>query len=772
MTTPLTTTNIVNKSNDLFARLLATENISVIYDAKCETASFDVKERVLRLPVWDVPQSAIEMLIGHEVGHALFTPQGVEPLMAAINLIDATRPNTVKHYINAIEDVRIERLIKSRFAGLRHAFIAGYRCLDAKGMFNDFKHNQDKLILIDKVNMHFKMGLYLGTFVPFTAAEQVVVDEIATIETWEDTVRLAKRIYEIQAEREDEKPDDMEGQDKKQGEGDGDDRGEGDQKGESEIRGTAKGKPNQPRQQQEYQAKGYFKGVNQFTQPAFNTETGIVPVKLMDEIFQRDLPFYGATTLVDQIIQENKTTVMRMVADFERKKAQAENRRENISRTGKLDMSRIHNYKFDDQLFLSQIEVAKGQSHGMVMIVDYSSSMSNCMWDTLIQTLNLVKFCRRVGIPYTVLLFHDMDMDTCKLAGIGESSAWQGMKMNQVKSQYSDDMITNLRPSFDAYGNEWVANMDSQFNFREIANSTAKELTERRVFDMLLQEFSQHITKQKAEGYNINYATMPTRQGGSYGTYENANFGRQLVWMCGTPLGEATIAACEVVKSFQAKHGVNVVNTVFLTDGDGSSNSYTTQYNHIGDVREQDGSNLIVKYCGTVYHLQEGTRQSWERSLLKASTGCNIMGFFITSVQEINKGKSKAQDQIARYTMYGDANPAMKLSREILEAQVYEDGFFYTENVGGYDIHFTISSQDCIGVNDIDYDETPKKSTAGVAQIRRTFIKGMQKVGASRILLNKVTDYISQKSGLVKATIKRKQPLEDSIGATIPSTQA
>ena len=94
------------------------------------------------------------------------------------------------------------------------------------------------------------------------------------------------------------------------------------------------------------------------------------------------------------------------------------------------------------------------------------------------------------------------------------------------------------------------------------------------------------------------------------------------------------------------------------------------------------------------------------------------MGFFITSVHDINKGKSKAQDMIARYSMYGDENPVMKLSREILEAQVYEDGFFYTENVGGYDIHFTISSQDCISVNDIDYDETAKKSAAGVAQIR------------------------------------------------------
>ena len=39
------------KSTDLSARLLATENLSVVR-ARTRTASFDVKSRVLTLPLW------------------------------------------------------------------------------------------------------------------------------------------------------------------------------------------------------------------------------------------------------------------------------------------------------------------------------------------------------------------------------------------------------------------------------------------------------------------------------------------------------------------------------------------------------------------------------------------------------------------------------------------------------------------------------------------------------------------------------------------------
>ena len=63
------------RASDLSARLLATENLSVIR-ARTRTASFDIKSRILTLPMWKEMTPEIEdMLIGHEVGHALYTTE-------------------------------------------------------------------------------------------------------------------------------------------------------------------------------------------------------------------------------------------------------------------------------------------------------------------------------------------------------------------------------------------------------------------------------------------------------------------------------------------------------------------------------------------------------------------------------------------------------------------------------------------------------------------------------------------------------------------------
>jgi predicted metal-dependent peptidase len=59
---------------DLLAKLLSTENITVLRQPVA-TASFNVETRVLTLPVWKNLSENIEnMLIAHEVGHALYTP--------------------------------------------------------------------------------------------------------------------------------------------------------------------------------------------------------------------------------------------------------------------------------------------------------------------------------------------------------------------------------------------------------------------------------------------------------------------------------------------------------------------------------------------------------------------------------------------------------------------------------------------------------------------------------------------------------------------------
>ena len=106
------------------AKLLATENLTVEH-IKCETASFDVKNRVLSLPLWIASESVYDMLVGHEVGHALYTPaEGWEGMT-----------DVPKSYVNILEDVRIEKAMKEKFPGLRKDFFAGYRELNDKYFF-------------------------------------------------------------------------------------------------------------------------------------------------------------------------------------------------------------------------------------------------------------------------------------------------------------------------------------------------------------------------------------------------------------------------------------------------------------------------------------------------------------------------------------------------------------------------------------------------------------------------------------------------------------
>ena len=57
---------------DQLAKLLATEDL-VVEHKKVLTASFNVNTRVLVLPMWEKASNNVyDMLVGHEVGHALF----------------------------------------------------------------------------------------------------------------------------------------------------------------------------------------------------------------------------------------------------------------------------------------------------------------------------------------------------------------------------------------------------------------------------------------------------------------------------------------------------------------------------------------------------------------------------------------------------------------------------------------------------------------------------------------------------------------------------
>ena len=174
------------------AKLLATENLTVEH-TKCETASFDVKNRILSLPLWIASESVYDMLVGHEVGHALYTP--------AEEWTDML--NVPQSYVNILEDVRIEKAMKEKFPGLRKDFFQGYKELNEKDFFGIEILDLEKLKLIDRINLHYKVGIVDHTKpIPFFSDEENEWVALADkCETFDDVTDLARRIFEWQGEQ-------------------------------------------------------------------------------------------------------------------------------------------------------------------------------------------------------------------------------------------------------------------------------------------------------------------------------------------------------------------------------------------------------------------------------------------------------------------------------------------------------------------------------------------------------------------------------------------
>ena len=108
------------------AKLLATEDLIVEHKV-VETAVFNVHTRVLTLPQWDrASNNVYDALVAHEVGHALYTPD--REWYKEIQIPPS--------FVNIVEDVRIEKLMKRRYAGLAKCFYNGYNELNDQDFFN------------------------------------------------------------------------------------------------------------------------------------------------------------------------------------------------------------------------------------------------------------------------------------------------------------------------------------------------------------------------------------------------------------------------------------------------------------------------------------------------------------------------------------------------------------------------------------------------------------------------------------------------------------
>ena len=174
------------------AKLLATEDL-IVEHKQCETACFNVHTRVLTLPMWERASNIVyDLLVGHEVGHALFTPD--EDWLK--------RKKIPPQFVNVVEDARIEKMMKRKYAGLAKTFYHGYKELHEEDFFSLSDSDITNFNLADRANLYFKIGNFLD--LSFTEEELAIIRMIDGCDNFEDVLIAAEALYKFCKKKQDE----------------------------------------------------------------------------------------------------------------------------------------------------------------------------------------------------------------------------------------------------------------------------------------------------------------------------------------------------------------------------------------------------------------------------------------------------------------------------------------------------------------------------------------------------------------------------------------
>ena len=519
------------------AKLLATEDL-VVEHKNIDTAQFNVHTRVLTLPMWDKATNVVyDMLVGHEVGHALYTP-------------DEDPPSDVPHqFINVTEDARIEKLMKRKYLGLSKTFFRAYQELNDQDFFEVKDEDINKMNLADKANLFFKIGSFQD--ISFNLAERQIIDMISAAETFEDAVDAARHLYEFCKEEQKKEAPTLNPPPK----------GEQDQAGGTEEspdqgEGTAEAEKQEPQEEESYGGTAEVEpkvttdellesklkdliseaaGKNHYVEiPKVNLETIIASNEdihnLIDSHHARYLEQHGYPNNHDENYKKFKRDAQKevnyLVKEFECKKAADSYARAATSRTGVLDCTKLHTYKYNEDLFKKVTTFPDGKNHGLVFVLDWSGSMQYVLHDTIKQLFNLIWFCKKVNIPFEVYAF---------------SNEWNGYRWDEDGNRLEKTSHYEER--------EGLLAIDGDFTMMNLLSSKVKD-----------------IDKQMLNIWRLVESM--------YTCYPYAMSTPRRLSLSGTPLNEALISLRQILPMFQRENKVQKVQCIVLTDGEANHIPY------------------------------------------------------------------------------------------------------------------------------------------------------------------------------------------------------
>ncbi|AGH06824.1 peptidase [Synechococcus phage S-RIM2] len=691
------------------AKLLATENLTVEH-RRVSTAAFDVEQRLLILPIWKTASNTVyDLLVGHEVGHALYTP-------------NEDYGGVSKAFINVLEDARIERMMKRTYPGLRRSFFEGYKELWEQDFFGVKNDDPNTLSLIDRINLYFKGN----PDIPFTDEELVWVKRAAKTVSFQDVVTLAKELYEFCSEKQEDKeeitappsPNGNKQADREEevnpSSEDGDDESESSDGEESEQQELEDGEAQlevpsyQGGQVDETKSvtddalaqaletliDDHAKEWVYLSIPDPKVDDYIVPFKviqhnLKNHFYDTDRPFDWAEHVqysvdhYNSFKKDTQKTVNYLCKQFEMKKSADEYRRAATSKTGVLDTNKLHTYKYNDDIFKKVTAIPEGKNHGLVMYLDWSGSMQHQLLDTLKQTYNLIWFCKKSGIPFRVYAFQS------------------GYGMNDLDGHPGDQQEKTLAIASD---------------FR------------------LLELFSSRQNKQSLDkSMQLVYTQVFAMGGWRLSHLSEYTLG-------GTPLAEAVYCTRNIVANLKKVERVSKVNVICLTDGEANPMSYVHRFED--DHPYRPGHQRYQYLChtrGKLFFLRDSkTGYTRKISPHPYETTKEIVSFYreITDYNWIG----------IRLCNRGDLT---KLIREFandeydaIDKQWKKERFASIKNRAGFTEAFYMPEKGN-GAGTQDLEVKQKKEVATKAELTRAFKKHMGSKMSNKTILNAFIEQIA-----------------------------
>ena len=256
---------------------------------------------------------------------------------------------------------------------------------------------------------------------------------------------------------------------------------------------------------------------------------------IKSELFamQREQRFYGQSPSMDNMTalkdaykkfatQTSMVIAQRMAADYIRKKKAFEASKTQYRKTGSLDMSRLASYLTSDDIFTSKSIMKEGKSHGLVITLDWSGSMRNCVLKMAIQSLITCKFAKAAGIEFQLSIFTDNDSSYSPGARNSLNTLRQTLLLDSTNS-YSD-----------------------------------------------MNEVFYHMCAYHHIGDTRSFS------------HEYGNMLRDTFRMSGTPLAQSQMMSYIEAMRMRSVHGLQNVSIMYITDGDGSNlRAETGEANHI-----------------------------------------------------------------------------------------------------------------------------------------------------------------------------------------------